>query len=158
VRNFIVILVALIISGCANGTKTVLVDKKIIEPKVIALDAPRTPWVIEIENRLRQKGFKVLRSASTRNVKEQVSEKNTEEFRLASTRYILSIQGSAPLDVMHHCFAGGYQFDYINTDLIDTKTNETILNISGSGYSENCPPLSGTIFKDIVSGVEGAWQ
>jgi hypothetical protein len=59
---------------------------------------------------------------------------------------------------MHHCFAGGYQFDYINTDLIDTKTNETILNISGSGYSENCPPLSGTIFKDIVSGVEGAWQ
>jgi hypothetical protein len=88
VRNFIVILVALIISGCANGTKTVLVDKKIIEPKVIALDAPRTPWVIEIENRLRQKGFKVLRSASTRNVKEQVSEKNTEEFRLASTRYI----------------------------------------------------------------------
>lgn len=152
-----IILAALLLSGCASGTKTVLLDKKITEPKVIALDAPRTPWVIEIENRLRQKGFKVLRAASTKNVKEQVSDTTTEEFRQSATRYVLSIQGAAPLDVMNRCFAGGFRFDYINTELIDTKTNETILNISGSGYSENCPPMSGSIFKDIASGVDSAW-
>ena len=156
--RFIIILFALLTTGCATGTKTVLVDKKITEPKVIALDAPRTPWVVEIENRLRQKGFKVLRWASTKRVKEQVSNTTNEEFKQASTRYVLSIEGFAPLDAMHRCIAGGYRFEYITTELIDAQTNETILNISGSGYSENCAPLSGTIFKDIISGVESAWQ
>lgn len=156
--RFLLILVAFLITSCATGTKTVFVDKKITEPKVIALDAPRTPWVVEIENRLRQKGFKVLRWASTKRIKEQVSDTTTEEFKQASTRYVLSIEGFAPLDAMHRCIAGGYQFEYINTELIDVQANETILNISGSGYSENCAPLSGTIFQDIVSGVESAWQ
>lgn len=158
VHRLIIILVAILITSCASGTKTVLIDQKITEPKLIALDAPRTPWVVKIENRLRQKGFKILRWASTKNVKEQVSDTTTQEFKQASARYVLSIEGFAPLDAMHRCIAGGYKFEYITTELIDVKANETILNISGSGYSENCAPLSGTIFKDIVSGVDSAWQ
>ena len=146
------------VSGCATGTKTVLVEKKIAGPKIIALDAPRTPWVVEIETRLRQKGYKVMRWASQKYVRERVSESRTEEFQEASARYVLSVEGFAPLNVMHRCFAGGYNFQHITAELIDTATNETVVTISGSGYSENCPPLSGTIFGDIVSGVENAWQ
>ncbi|MDP1652843.1 MAG: hypothetical protein Q8L56_08975 [Rhodocyclaceae bacterium] len=154
----IFIIALLVLSGCATGTKTVLVDKKITEPKVIALNAPRTPWVVEIESRLRQKGYKVLRWASQKRVKEQVSERRTEEFREASARYVLSIEGFAPLGVMHRCVGGGYNFQYITAELIDTNTNETIVTISGSGHSENCFPLSGTVFTDIISGIDGVWQ
>jgi hypothetical protein len=150
--------VSILLSGCATGSKTVLSEEKITSPKVIALNAPRMPWVIEIETRLRQKGFKVLRWASQKNVKEQVNANRTEEYREAATRYILTINGSAPLGNMHRCFAGGYNFDYITAELIDVDTNETLVNITGSGYSENCPPLSGTIFSDIISGVVDSWK
>lgn len=151
------LLIMLLLSGCATSTKTVLIDKKITEPKVIALDAPRTPWVLEIENRLRQKGFKVLRWASQKSVKEQVSDTRSQEFDQAATRYVLFVDGYAALDTMHRCIAGGYDFEYITAELIDVHANETVISISGSGYSENCTPLSGTIFTDIVSTVEGAW-
>lgn len=83
--------------GCAHNATTVIVDRKIDAPKVIALDAPRTPWVVEIENRLRRDGFQVLRWPSQRRVREQVNESRTEEFREAAARYVLVIDGHAPL-------------------------------------------------------------
>ena len=100
----------------------------------------------------------MLRWVSQWSVREQVGPDRTEEFRQASTRYVLVIEGSAPLDAMHRCIAGGYKFDYINVELVDVRTNETILSTSGSGYSEGCAPLSGTIFTDIVSAIESAWK
>lgn len=148
----------LLLAACAAGQKTVLVGEKISGPKVIALDAPRTPWVVEIENRLRQRGFKVLRWASQKRVREKIDEQRTEEFREAAVRYVLVLDGDAPLDPMHRCFAGGWRFEYLTAELVDVSTNETLLSVSGSGYSENCPPLSGSLFSDIVSSVEGSWQ
>jgi hypothetical protein len=144
--------------GCAHNATTVFVDRKIEEPKIIALDAPRTPWVVEIENSLRQSGFQVLRWASQRRVKEQVTESRTEEFREAAARYVLVIDGYAPLDVMNRCFGGGYRFDFLTAELVDTKTNETIFNVSGSGYSENCQPMSGSLFSDITTAVKNTWH
>jgi hypothetical protein len=147
----------LLLTACATGQKTVLTDKRIDEPKVIALSAPRTPWVIEIESRLKKAGFKVLRQSSTKQVSEQVSPQRTERYNEASANYVLAIEGVAWMDAMHRCFGGGYQFDYINAELVDVRSNETLLNINGSGYSEGCQPLSGTIFGDIVDGVSALW-
>lgn len=149
---------ASLFSGCATGTKTVFIDEKIDAPKVIALQASRTPWVVEIESRLRQKGFKVLRYASQTQVTQKVSDVRAETFNEASARYVLRIDGYAPLDVMNRCFAGGYKFDFITAELIDVANNETIMNVSANGYSENCAPLSGTIFTDIASTVASAWK
>ena len=56
------------------------------------------------------------------------------------------------------CLGGGYKFNHISADLVDAATNETILNVNGSGYSEKCPPVSGTIFSDIANAVNGAWN
>lgn len=158
-RNLVIILLASVLAvGCAHNAKTVMIDTKIEGPKVIALDAPRVPWVTEIETRLRAKGFKVLRWASQKRVQERVGDNRIEEFNEASARYVLVIDGYAPLDTMQRCFAGGYRFSNLTAELVDTKTNETMFSFSGSGYSENCPPLSGTIFGDVVSSVENAWQ
>ena len=35
---------------------------------------------------------------------------------------------------------------------------ETILNVNGSGYSERCPPLDGSIFSDISNAISAAWK
>lgn len=43
-----------------------------------------------------------------------------------------------------------YNFDYINIELIDIESDGTVMHYSNSGFSENCQPLSGTIFSDVV--------
>jgi len=158
-RTRITLLVAgsLFLLGCSHDITTVMIPKKIEGVKVIALDAPAAPWVAPIELRLRQKGFKVLRWASQRRVEEQAGERRVETYNEASTRYVLVVRGRAYLDQMNRCFGGGFKFDFINAELVDVRTNETLVSYSGSGYSEDCPPASGNIFENISSVVQNAW-
>jgi hypothetical protein len=156
-NRIIGVFVTLLLAGCATGNVVKVTDSKIEGPRVIALQAPSAPWVIEVQNKLKQKGFKVLRSSSRTRVVEQISNSRTELFNEAEARYILVIDGFAPYDWANRCFGGGYKFHHISTDLVDTKTNETILNINGAGYSEGCAPMSGSIFSDIADAVDSAW-
>ena len=144
--------------GCAHPVTTVLINRVIDEPKVIAIDAPRTPWVTQIELRLKQRGFRILRWASVKQVQQQVDKDTTEQFNSSATRYVLQIEGRAYMDPMHRCFGGGFEFEYISADLIDVRTNETLANFSGSGFSEGCPPASGTIFFDVAEMVASRWK
>ena len=68
------------------------------------------------------------------------------------------VDALAPVDFAHRCFGGGYNFDYINADLIDLSTNETIASMEGRGFSEKCPPMSGTIFTDINQMIADSWK
>lgn len=145
-------------TACATGRVVQLSDGEITSPKLIALDAPGVPWVIEIQNRLKQKGFKVLRWSSRTSVSERTRPNRVEHYNEAEARYVLVIDGYAPYDWANRCFGGGYRFSHISADLVDVLTNETILNINGSSYSENCPPLSGTIFEDITNAVSSSWH
>lgn len=157
-HRFFVMLFAAALVGCATGTSTSLSETKVEGPRVVALDAPRTPWVVEIEARLRKEGFQVMRWASTTRVREMTTDSSSEEFRKSAARYILVVDGHAPLDPMNRCFGGGFRFSYLTVELVDTKTNETVLSVSGSGYSEGCPPLSGTVFSDVTKAIVGAWK
>lgn len=156
--SFMAALTVLALVGCTTGTATVFGESKIEGPKIVALDAPRTPWVVEIEARLRKEGFQVRRWASTARVREQTSETRTEEFRSSAARYLLVVNGYAPVDPMNRCLGGGFRFSHLTVELVDTQANETVMSVSGSGYSENCPPLSGTVFSDIVKAVSAAWK
>lgn len=157
-RILTTVLLSVIITGCASGRVVQISDAPVTGQKVIALDAPSAPWVIEIQNKLKQKGFKVLRWSSRTRVAEQTARNRVEAYNKAEARYALVIDGYAPYDWANRCFGGGYKFSHISTDLVDTATNETILNVNGSGYSENCPPMSGTIFSDIANAVDAAWE
>ena len=147
-----------LLSGCAHQATDIFTDKKIMAPKVIAMDAPRTPWVIEIESRLRKEGCRVLRWTSQIAVQEQTSETRKESYREASAPYILVIRGYANASSMHRCFGGGYNFSDLTAELVDVKNNETIFSVSGSGYSENCPPMSGNLYGNIVNAVKQSWM
>ena len=122
------------------------------------MSGERAPWVYEIEKRLRKNGFSIKRMVSQNVSVEQVSPTKTEAYNAAAARFILHVNGYAPNTSMTRCFGGGYHFDYINVELIDVRTNETVFHYSNSGYSENCPPLSGTIFTDIADMVSQSWE
>ena len=162
-RNAIIIGLLLLISvaqaGCVS-TKSVdvFVSEKISGPKVIAMSGVRAPWVFEIEKRLRARGFEVKRWASQNRAIEQVSPNKLEAYNEASAQVILRIDGFAPNTSMTRCFGGGYKFNYITVEAIDVAKNETLAAFSNSGYSENCPPLSGTIFGDIAGMVDGLFK
>ena len=137
-----------IVSGCARGTLVVQNDIKIEGPKVIALDAPMTPWLPQIEVRLKQKGFQVKR----------FSRDQTGALTEIGARYVLRIGGQHYSGWENRCFGGGYKFDGLFAELIDLRTNEAIAAVTGEGYSEDCPPMSGTIFGDIADMVADRWK
>lgn len=157
IKASLVVAVAFTLASCASGRVTELGDTKISGPRIVALDAPSAPWVIEIQNRLKAKGFKVLRWSSRTRVTEKTADNRLEQFNESEARYVLVVEGFAPYDFANRCFGGGFKFDHISTDLVDTRSNETILNINGAGFSEGCQPLSGTIFSDIANAVDAAW-
>lgn len=132
--------------------------EKITGPKVITLSGTQAPWVYEIERRLRAKGFKIKRMNSQLVATEKVSETRTESYKEASARYILDVNGYAPSGSMRQCFGGGYDFQYLNVELLDVKTNEIAMHYSDSGYSENCQPMSGSIFGDVAESVSSLWK
>ena len=151
-----------LLGGCATGHLVQVSDTQTLEPKIIALDAPRVPWLIEIKNHLQTKGFKVLRWSTRTHVTEQTESTRVEQFNESEARYVLVIEGFAPYDWAKRwagrCIEGCYNFGHISADLVDIATNETIFNVTGSGYSEKCHPMSGTIFSDIANAVNDAWD
>ncbi len=159
-KKLILTLIAtLVLAGCVSTkTQDVFLKKKISTPKVLAISGVHAPWVYEIIKRLRKAGFVVKRMVSQNVAVERVSSKKTDIYNEASARFILVIHGYAPNNPVTRCFGGGYDFDYINVELIDVKTNETVLYYSNSGFSEKCPPLSGTIFGDITNMIVSAWK
>lgn len=158
-RLLILPIILYILTGCVS-TKTVdmMLNEKIEGPKVIAMSGSRGPWVYEIEKRIKANGFKIKRMASQNSSIEDVSPTKTEVYKEASARFILHIDGYAPNNSMERCFGGGYRFSHINAELIDVRKNETVFHYSNSGYSEKCPPMSGTIFGDIADLVDSAWK
>jgi hypothetical protein len=159
VRVISTLIICTILTACSSAkTADVMTDEKIVGPKVITISGNRTPWLIEIEKRLKEKGFKIKRLTSQNTAVEQVSETKTEIYNEASARFVLKIDGYAPTNASQRCFGGGYRFSHINAELIDLEKNETIYFYSNSGYSENCPPLSGSIFGDITKLTNDAWE
>ena len=159
VRQASIIVLTSFLLGCVSTkTQDVYLKSKIVAPKIIAIEGQRWPWFFEIEKRLRAKGFKILRMASQHVTTEKKSDNLTESYNQATSRYILFVDGYAPNTGMTRCLGGGYDFQYINVELVDVQENQTVFNYSNSGYSENCPPLSGTIFTDIADLVENTWR
>ncbi|MCV5708193.1 hypothetical protein OFN39_01760 [Escherichia coli] len=149
---------SLILAGCASTKNVdVVATDKAQGDRIVAINSARAPWVYEIEKRLKQKGFTVLRSASQQVTIEKQTNSTTGVYNEATTRYVLNLNGFAPNNSMTRCYGGGYDFEYIDAELIDVKNNQTIFHYSNSGFSENCPPMSGTIFTDIVNLVADAW-
>ncbi|GAA0209821.1 hypothetical protein GCM10009123_16540 [Kangiella japonica] len=147
------------VSGCVSTKSEIsYLNEKITSPRLISISGVRAPWVFEIEKRLKQRGFTINRMVSQNVTIKQISETKSEAYNEATSRYILRLDGHAPNTSMTRCIGGGYNFDYINVELIDVRENSTVLTYSNSGYSEGCQPFSGSIFEDIVELLDKSWH
>lgn len=153
----LLVLVCGLVSGCLTRDEEIYARGVIDGPRVVAMSGARDPWVTEIEKRLRAKGFQIKRFESVREVTRRAGDGRVETYTEATARVVLRIEGQAPRDTMRRCFGGGFNFDYINAEVIDTKNNETLASYSNAGYSEGCPPLSKPIYADIVNMVEAVF-
>ena len=158
-KNFRILALGLILTSCvAVGNVTLEVEDKIDAPKIIAVNVTDGgPWMREIEVRLKKEGFRVLRAAGV-NEAIEVDGQKIIRYNEASTRYFLLVDAMAAVDWYHRCFGGGFNFDFINADIIDLSSNETLASINSRGYSENCPPMSGKIFTNITKMVIDSWK
>ena len=158
-KNIVLFVLVIQIYGCVpTKSVDVMAETKAAGPKVIAISGTRAPWVYEIEKRLKKTGFQIKRMTSQSITIKQTSVTESEAYKEASARFVLHLDGHAPNSSMTRCFGGGYRFAHINVELIDVTNNETVFHYSNTGYSENCPPLSGTIFTDIVELTNSVWQ
>lgn len=157
-RYFKLFFLVLILTSCiATGKQTLQVQNKIVAPKIIAININSGPWMGEIERRLQRSGFQVIRN-SMMGEKTLIKPDSKFKFNQSTTKYYLSVNAAAPTDYMRRCFGGGYNFDYIYADLVDTATGQTIASIEGRGYSEGCPPLAGSIYTNITKMVNDSWH
>jgi len=153
----IAMIIAVAMFGCAHKS-VYYAGVKAEGEKIIAIDASRQPWVMEVENRLRASGFKVLRYESDKIVTTQTQQNQVETTLSSTARYVVKLSWEVLTDRMHRCFGGGYWFDYYTAEVVDVKTNETVLSVSRTGYSENCPPLSSTMYSDIANAIGALWN
>jgi hypothetical protein len=154
-----ILAIGCLVTACVSTKSSEVYATRAVDgARVVALSGARQPWTSEIEKRLRDKGFSVKRFTTVARVSGQVGPDRVETYSEAAARVVLRVDGSAPNTSMTRCFGGGFKFDYITAEVIDTRNNETLATYSNSGYSENCPPLSGTIFSDIVRMVEAVFK
>ena len=157
-NSIFVIAISFILAGCvAVGKQTITVENKILAPKIISINKFSGPWMGEIERRLQKAGFKVIYS-TVRGERTKINSKSEFKYNEASTRYFLAIEAAAPTDFARRCFGGGYNFDYIYANLMDSKSGQTIASMESRGYSEGCPPLNGSIYKNITKMVSDSWH
>jgi hypothetical protein len=152
VRSLVSVSVAcslvLFLASCASGSVVVLKEERIRAARVVALDAPLAPWVPQIEKRLKQHGFQVKR----------ISRDQTGSLANLGARYVLRLTGDYHTGWERRCLGGGYRLQGLTAELLDLETNEALASTSGEGYSEDCPPLSGSIFGDVASMVADRWE
>lgn len=126
------------------------------DQKIISYDAKGKPWGQEIEKRLREKGFKVVKYDTKKRVSETSGGKRIS-YNVAESRYHLTTHGKLS-KLGGRCFFRGYVFSEFTAELIDKQTNETMAYFEGDGYSEGCFPFNDHIFESSIDMVNDYWK
>ncbi len=125
-------------------------------PKELTVLGSRNDVVIAFEEHLRERGFRIKRFISRQLISEREDRDQIVTYADAETRYAVEID--AAVAAGGRCFGGGFKLSYLRMELIDLAANEVVMSARASGYTENCPPMSGTVFQDLVDAIVEAWE
>lgn len=123
-------------------------------PKVVAIMGTRTEVVAALEEALGEKGFTFMRYQNRDRTKEPLGPVKMGESTTDNTKYAIEV---IP-DIFDRCMGGGFQLKSLRVSVVDRSTNELMLRSTAKGRTEKCPPSSGSIFRDIASAINAAWQ
>ena len=125
-------------------------------PKELTVLGSRNDVVIAFEDYLRERGFRIKRFISRQVISEREARDRIVTYADAETRYAVEID--ADVAAGGRCFGGGFRLSYLRMELIDLALNEVVMSARASGYTERCPPMSGTVFHDLVDAIVEAWE
>jgi hypothetical protein len=147
----------LVTAACGLPGKTTLeVSPKtgLTGPKVVAIMGTRTELVIAFEDALAEHGFTFVHYQNRDRNAGPVGRVTMAEKLVDDTKYAIEVTP----DIFDRCMGGGFQLTSLRVSVIDRSDNTLMLRSTAKGRTEKCPPTSGTIFHDIASEIDAAWQ
>ena len=139
--SLIVIFLLLFFNSCTKnsieGPKLLNSKIKISGPKIISIQSLNYPWLYSIQRKIEGYGFLIYSS------------------REKKLRYELVINGKD--QETRRCLGGGWSMEYLNATLFDNLEKKEVAYIEGTGFTENCPPMSGRIFTEIALMIDNLW-
>jgi hypothetical protein len=143
-------------AGSAPGKAKLDVAPKaaLTGPKEVAIMGTRTEVVAELEDALSAHGFTFRHYRSRDRTTAPVGERPMGENPADNTKYAIEVTS----DVYDHCLGGGFILNSLRVSVIDRSSNELMLRTTAKGRTEKCPPLSGSVFRDIADAINAAWQ
>lgn len=123
-------------------------------PKVVAIMGTQTELVVELENALAEHGFTFLHYQNRDRVPAPGGQVKAGQSLVDNTKYAIEVTP----DISDRCIGGGFQLTSLRVSVVDRATNDLMLRSTAKGRTEKCPPTSGSIFHDIASAIDAAWQ
>jgi hypothetical protein len=123
-------------------------------PKVVAIMGTRTELVLAFEDALAEHGFTFVHYQNRSRSAGSAGPVKMGEKVVDDTKYAIEVTP----DIFDRCIGGGFQLTSLRVSVIDRSDNSLMLRSTAKGRTEKCPPTSGTIFHDIASAIDAAWQ
>lgn len=138
------------------GKATLEVSPKVAltGPKVVAVMGTRTELVAALEEALTEHGFTFQHYQARERMTAPVGQVQMGENLADNTKYAIEVTP----DIFDRCAGGGFLLTSLRVSVIERSSNELMLRTTAKGRTERCAPTSGTVFHDIASAINAAWQ
>ncbi len=157
-RGIALALVTFGAAACAGlpGHATLEVSPKtpLTGPKVVAIMGTRTDLVAALEDALAEHGFTFLHYQSRDRVAAPGGQVRAGQSLVDNTKYAIEVTP----DIFDRCVGGGFLLTSLRVSVVDRASNDLMLRSTAKGRTEKCPPTSGSVFHDIASAIDAAWQ
>jgi hypothetical protein len=150
-------LVVLSLGACGlPGKVTLEVSPKVAltGPREVAVMGTRTELVAALEDALAEHGFTFRHYRTRERLTEPAGQVPMGENTADNTKYAIEVTP----DIFDRCAGGGFLLTSLRVSVIDRSSNELMLRTTAKGRTEKCAPTSGTVFHDIASAINAAWQ
>lgn len=143
--------------GCASNLSTSRISNTPIDSsdKTLVLLNSST-WDIEIKKTLIQSGFSLKNMPSVLEVQKDINDTTSVKYNKAEARYGI-IQH--PGRLVDWClYNKNVKFGEFTLEVVDLRTNESILLVSKGGWTGDCFPSSGTLFQELTQALRQNWK
>jgi hypothetical protein len=123
-------------------------------PKVVAVMGTRTELVAALEEAMAEHGFTFQHYQARERITAPAGQVPMGENSADNTKYAIEVTP----DIFDRCAGGGFLLTSLRVSVIDRSSNELMLRTTAKGRTEKCAPTSGSVFHDIASAINAAWQ
>ena len=150
-------IILLFTAGCASDLSTARISATPIDPsdKTLVLLNSST-WDIDIKKNLALSGFALKSMPSVLEVQQDISDTTSVRYNKAEARYGIV---QHPGRVVDWClYNKNLKFGDYTLEIVDLRTNESVLLVSKGGWTGDCFPASGDLFEELAQALRQNWK